>query len=120
METARTPTQDPSTDLAAQSACRREIGLRALRQLVSGTGAVVQPYFDRPLLMGVLLKVVKREPSRLIRHEAVLRLFPPCALVSRAQGSSGAVATVQFVWRGHAKTPTTRAGPWPDFALRLE
>ena len=24
------------------------------------------------------------------------------------------------VWRGHAKTPTTRAGPWPDFALRLE
>ena len=49
-----------------------------------------------------------------------LRVFPLCALVPRAQGSSGAVATVQFVWRGHAKTPTTRAGPWPDFALRLE
>ena len=30
------------------------------------------------------------------------------------------LSTVQFVWRGHAKTPTTRAGPWPDFALRLE
>ena len=29
-------------------------------------------------------------------------------------------ATVQFVWRRHAETPTTRAGPWPDFALRLE
>ena len=28
--------------------------------------------------------------------------------------------TVQFVWRGHANPPTTRAGPWPDFALRLE
>ena len=53
-------------------------------------------------------------------HVYVLRVFPLCALVPRVQGSSGAVATVQFVWRGHAKTPTTRAGPWPDFALRLE
>ena len=43
-----------------------------------------------------------------------------CALVPRVQGSSGAVATAQFVWRGHAKAPTTRAGPWPDFASRLE
>ena len=50
----------------------------------------------------------------------VPRVFPLCALVPRVQGSSGAVATVQFVWRGHAKTPTTRAGPWPDFALRRE
>ena len=50
----------------------------------------------------------------------VLRVFPLCALVPRMQGSSCAVATVYFVWRGHAKTPTTRAGPWPDFALRLE
>ena len=48
------------------------------------------------------------------------RIPPLCALVPRVQGSSGAVATAQFVWRGHAKTPTTRAGPWPDFALRLE
>ena len=50
----------------------------------------------------------------------VLPVFPLCALVPRVQGSSGAVSTMQFVWRGHAKTPTTRAGPWPDFALRLE
>ena len=50
----------------------------------------------------------------------VLRVLPLCALVPRVQGSSGAVATVQFVWRGHAHTPTTRAEPWPDFALRLE
>ena len=50
----------------------------------------------------------------------VLRVFPLCALVPRVQGSSGAAASVQFVWRGHAKTRTTRAGPWPDFALRLE
>ena len=50
----------------------------------------------------------------------VPRVFPLCALMPRVQGSSGVVATVQFAWRGHAKTPTTRAGPWPDFALRLE
>ena len=50
----------------------------------------------------------------------VLRVFPFCALVPRVQGSSGAVATVQFVWRGHAETLTTRAGPWPDLAVRLE
>ena len=37
--------------------------------------------------------------------EYVLRVFPLCALVPRVQGSSGAVATVQFVWRSHAKTP---------------
>ena len=55
-----------------------------------------------------------------IHDTYVLRVFPLCALVPRVQGSSGAVSTVQFVWRGHAKTPTTRAGPWPDFALRLE
>ena len=53
-------------------------------------------------------------------NEYVLRVFPLCALVPRVQRSSGAVATVQFVWRGHAKTLTTRAGPWPDFALWLE
>ena len=45
----------------------------------------------------------------------VLRVFPLCALAPRVQRSSGAVATEQFVWRGHAKTPTTRAGPWPDW-----
>ena len=35
-------------------------------------------------------------------HEYVLRVFPLCALVPRVQRSSGAVATVQFVWRGRA------------------
>ena len=52
-------------------------------------------------------------------NKCVPRVFPLCALVPRVQGLSGAVATVQFVWRGHTKTPT-RAGPWPDVALRLE
>ena len=67
----------------------------------------------------VFSRTEPRDKQRLVKLY-VLRVFPLCALVPRAQGSSGAVATVQFVWRGHAKTPTTRAGPWPDFALRLE
>ena len=58
--------------------------------------------------------------AELASRAYVLRVFPLCALVPRVQGSSGAAATVQFVCRSHAKTPTTRAGPWPDFALRLE
>ena len=65
-------------------------------------------------------RVLPNTRSFTLNRTSFLRVFPLCALVPRAQGSSGAVATVQFVWRGHAKTPTTRAGPWPDFALRLE
>ena len=50
----------------------------------------------------------------------VLRLFPPCALVAHAQGSSGVVATMPFVWRGHTKSLTTRARPNPDLVVWLE
>ena len=50
----------------------------------------------------------------------VLRLFPPCALISHAQGSSGVVANMPFAWRGHAKRLTTRARPSPDLAVWLE
>ena len=49
-----------------------------------------------------------------------LRVFPLFALISRAQESSGAVATMPFVWRSHANSPTTRAGRALDIALRLE
>ena len=50
----------------------------------------------------------------------VLRLFPPCALISHAQGSSGVVATMPFAWRGHSESLTTRARPSPDLAVWLE
>ena len=50
----------------------------------------------------------------------VLRLFPPCALVSHARGSSGAVDNMPFAWRGHTKSLTTRARPSPDLAVWLE
>ena len=50
----------------------------------------------------------------------VLRLFPPCALVLHAQGSSGVVDNMPFVWRGHTKSLTTRARPSPDLAVWLE
>lgn len=62
------------------SALRREIALRALRQLVSGTGNVVKPYLDRPELMGILRNIIKRETSMVVRDEA-----------ERALGTLGAV-----------------------------
>ena len=50
----------------------------------------------------------------------VLRLFPPHAPGSRAQGSSGVVDNMPFAWRGHTKRRTARARPGPDLAVRLE
>ena len=50
----------------------------------------------------------------------VLRLFPPCARISHAQGSSGVVETMTFAWRGHTESLTTRARPSPDLAVCLE
>ena len=50
----------------------------------------------------------------------VLRLFPYCVFSSRAQGSSGVVATVPLVWRGHTKSTAARSGPGPDLAMWLE
>ena len=49
-----------------------------------------------------------------------LRVFPPCAPSSHAQGSSGVVATVLLVWRGHTKSLATRARPSPGLAVWLE
>ena len=37
-------------------------------------------------------------------------MFPLSAFIPHAQGSSGVVATMPFVWRGRTKSPTTRAG----------
>ena len=56
------------------SALKREIALRALRQLVSGTGSAIQPYLDHPELMGLLLKIIKREVAHHVRLEAVKAL----------------------------------------------
>ena len=46
-------------------------------------------------------------------------LIPLDARIPRAQGSSGATATVPFVLRGHTKSRTTRAGRALELALRL-
>ena len=62
------------------SALKREIALRALRQLVSGTGTAIQPYLDHPALMGLLLRVIKQEVAPHVRAEAV-----------RALGTLGAI-----------------------------
>ena len=61
--------------------------------------------------------------SVLNRHgdaRPVLRLFPPCALISHVQRSCGVVDNMPFVWCGHTKSLTTRARPSPDLAVRLE
>ena len=58
--------------------------------------------------------------GRPIDKGPVLRLFPPCALISHAQGSSGVVANMPFAWRGHTKSLTTRDRPSPDLAVWLE
>ena len=50
------------------------------------------------------------ERSQIEEQLEVLRLFPPHAPSSHAQGSSGVVATMPFVWRGRTKSPTTRPG----------
>ena len=50
----------------------------------------------------------------------IKRVFPPCALISHAQGSSGVVDNMPFAWRGHTKSLTTRARPSPDLAVWLE
>ena len=66
-------------------------------------------------LPGAVVAFVVKE-----RGPSSLRVFPLFAVISRAQGSSGAVATMPFVWRSHAKSPPTRAGCALDIALRLE
>ena len=53
-------------------------------------------------------------------HRPVLRLFPPCALISHAQRSSGVVDNMPFAWRGHTQSLATRARPSPDLAVWLE
>ena len=50
----------------------------------------------------------------------VLRLFPACALIAHAQGSSGVVDNMPFAWRGHTKSLTTRSRPSPNLAVWLE
>ena len=60
------------------------------------------------------------EPLACRENWPVLRLFPPHAPSSHAQGSSGVVATVPLVWRGHTKRTTARSGPGPDLAMWLE
>ena len=46
--------------------------------------------------------------------------YSPSLHSFHAQGSSGADATMPFIWRSHAKSPTTRAGRARDIALWLE
>ena len=76
---------------------------------------VGQPPFYSGSMQRVYEKIVSAELKW-----PVLRVFPPCALIAHAQGSSGVVATVLLVWRGHTKSTTARSGPSSDLAMWLE
>ena len=62
---------------------------------------------------------VPTPPLSATHKQARPSLIPPDARFPRAQGSSGATTTVPFVWRGHTKSRTTRAGRALELALRL-
>ena len=81
---------------------RRSVGSFALGQSGGHVRTTPEQHYARPVLAV--------QPSRI----------PLCAFISHAQGSSGVVATMPFVWHGRTKSPTTRAGPILDLALRLE
>ena len=118
--------QDPSTDpncARLQVTDTEDVSYVAspwLPQVLRKRGREASSNAHRAHESGEGRSTIVDDLDEVITLRYVLRVFPPCALVPRVQGSSGAVATMQFVWRGHAQAPTTRAGPWPDFALRLE
>ena len=74
---------------------------------------------ERELSLDAASEALRVLVSR-VDERPVLRLFPPCALVSHAQGSSGGVDNMPFAWRGHTKSLATRARPSPDLAVWLE
>ena len=74
---------------------------------------------ERELSLDAASEALRVLVSR-VDERPVLRLFPPCALISHAQGSSGVVDNMPFAWRGHTKCLTTRARPSPDLAVWLE
>ena len=88
--------------------------VRALLEGSTLAGSIVAPSVA---LLAVCLHRVRRV------HHALTAArpspIPPDARTPRAQGSSGATATVPFLWRGHTKSRTTRAGRAPELALRL-
>ena len=51
---------------------------------------------------------------------SLLRVFPLCALVPRVQDRVVLLSPCSLYGVATLSPPTTRAGPWPDFALRLE
>ena len=99
---------------AAIDALRADAALRELLQLPTRAGSNERLAFER-----VFEPMCEAE-----EHDASLGTsFAYSLFVHSFHARRDRVvlfATVQFVRRGHAKTPTTRAGPWPDFALRLE
>ncbi len=60
---------DALQDLSSQS--KREAALRALGQLASGAGYVIDPYLEYPQLLNVLVGIVKTEQTGSLRRETI-------------------------------------------------
>ncbi|MBW0475655.1 hypothetical protein O181_015370 [Austropuccinia psidii MF-1] len=60
---------DTLKDLSSSG--KREAALKALGQLCSNTGYVVDPYFDHPALLPIITSILKTETSSHVRREAL-------------------------------------------------
>ena len=60
---------DALQDLGSQS--KREAALRTLGQLASSSGYVIDPYLDYPPLLGILVGIVRAEPTGSLRRETI-------------------------------------------------
>ena len=92
-----------------QLAMGRANTLSSVRNAARGYSGTMQRHDSRTLSLSAIFGL-----------RPVLRLFPPHAPSPHAQGSSGVIATVLLVWRGHTKSTTARSGPGPNLAVWLE
>ena len=60
---------DALQDLSSQS--KRDASLRALGQLASNSGYVIQPYLDYPNLLDLLVNIIKTEQQGSLRKETI-------------------------------------------------
>ena len=53
------------------SSMKREAAIKALGQLASSSGYVIEPLVQYPELMGILVNILRTEPSKQMKHETV-------------------------------------------------
>ena len=107
-------------DILQQGGKARNVMDRYSRRVEMGTDRIASK--RREILLNKVLRPYRldpRKPDTTMIDGPSFAYSLPGARTPRAQGSSGATATVPFAWRGHTKRRTTRAGRAPDPAVRL-